>query len=101
MTMETIEFVQLKDECQIPSCSRNVYSKSFCNLHYQRNRKLLAKGVKPSRFWIQWFEEMNEPPAIKRLNPEGKWYHCSEQSCSNSVHAKGLCAKHYIKRRRE
>ena len=100
-TIATIEFVELKDECEIPACSRSVYSKGFCNLHYQRHRSLLARGVKPSRFWVQWFEEMNKPPALKRTNPEGKWYGCSSSNCSHPVYARGLCNNCYMKRRRE
>ena len=93
--------IEIFGECNVPACARSVYSKGFCNLHYQRNRKLLARGVKPSRYWIQWFEAMNEPASQPRTNPEGVAYRCSESGCKNDVFSKGLCSKHYIKKRRE
>lgn len=88
--------IVFNDECAIPMCSRSVYAKEFCHLHYQRNRKLEMKGVRPSRFWVQWFDAMNAPASQPRTNPEGVPYRCSVSGCLKTVHSKGWCLNHYM-----
>ena len=44
---ECEEIFVLTDECEIPVCSRKIYSRGMCNLHYQRNRILEKGGVTP------------------------------------------------------
>ncbi len=97
---ECEEIFVLTDECEIPVCSRKIYSRGMCNLHYQRNRILEKGGVTPQKHWPHWWAEMCKEPKRTRTNPDGQFYRCSTMKCDNSVYAKGLCHKHYMKERR-
>ena len=91
----------LKEECSIPICSRNVYAKTLCNMHYQRNRYLKDKNITPDNNWVVWFSSMNSTPRQIRKKPDGEFYQCSVDKCSKDVRARGLCLNHYMQERRQ
>ena len=78
------ELKKTSAHCRVPVCNRLIWSRHYCNAHYQKFRvhgyvpnipvaKIAAPGMKPS---------------------------CSVPDCGRISHAKGLCHTHYSYQRR-
>lgn len=70
-----------REECSVEQCSRVIYAKGLCNLHYQRVRSTGATGGAESRHWAR----------------AGV---CSVAGCERDVERRGMCKLHYDRLRR-
>jgi len=68
-------------ECDAPKCDYSQVSGGFCRRH---DRQIKSYGeLRPDREYMTG----------KKI--------CSEEDCGGKVRARGLCAKHYTRRRRD
>lgn len=66
------------NKCSIENCGRKIYSKGFCQAHYNRLRKY-----------------GNPQPEKPIITYSGRTGICSITGCNESIKAKKLCEMHY------
>ena len=82
--LDKVQFKKTSAHCRVPVCDRLIWSRHYCNPHYQKFR---VHGYVP-----------NTP--VAKFAPKGQKPACSLPDCERISHAKGLCHTHYSYQRR-
>ena len=87
-------------ECEIPFCDRDLYSKGFCSMHYQRNRYLSTQNIRKDNNFVEWYAYMHKWRNAQTPGPDGAPLPCNMEDCDRFVYARGLCNRCYNRERR-
>lgn len=81
-------------------CARHATTRGFCNRHYQA--WLRAHAADPDLTMQQWITICHGPAGRNRAgSAKGPGPLCRIKGCLDGAFAKGLCRKHYLRRRRQ